>query len=635
MAQKKTRSKYDKTEIQILYKEGMTTRKIAQKTGVPQSTVARWCKGIIRDSDLKEEKGLENEAPKPKLPDHLRAPNPALVSSLEGYIKRYKKGTRFLPNIKDRKRKLDLLSLISLEDLQELCDIPTDYHSDLSLADWAVHYAGGKEGRFLVHAPHKWCKIQFEIFKLWEKHQMLMVETFRGIGKTMVADLVLTREICENPDNNYFIMSETKEKAGARVKHIGDTLLTNKLMICDYGFLPATKKYGGTRQSWRGNKITVKRHFFQTDPTLAAFSTETKIATGAHYAGGVFDDVWSFGLEQNSEKNKAKWLGWRDGELEGCMEHAWEMYLLTRKGPNDLYQEIEDRQIHVIYKRPAVIKFPTDYKIFYKGDGERKVFDHVEVYSKDWEISDDGNGRFSIEYFIEKMTKMDQVHWESEYQLNPMASTGKFWDTKDLRYIRGYQGFFNDANKYGKAKQYKVIGFIDLGFGKTARADYTALAIVARWENRFYVLESYLKRGATEKDLIGMCRKACDTFPDLRIIFIEDDLQQTNKVERLKLQIPFVIIKGFSSRQESNRLKKEDSAKHANLEGKPLRIWCQIEPIMTANNLYVNQLMHHYKEFKDEMTAFPSCKYFDLIDAIGNATGILSKKGGGWWILRG
>ena len=167
---------------------------------------------------------------------------------------------------------------------------------------------------------------------------------------------------------------------------------------------------------------------------------------------------------------------------------------------------------------------------------------------------------------------------------------------------------------------------MDLGFGKKARADYTALTIVGFFDRKYYFLELYLKRGATENDLVKMMKDAKVAFPQLRDIYIEADLQQTNKVDRLKRKTRFINVKPFLSRQEMNRLKKEDSAARADLKPKPLRIWLQLEGIIEDNALYINKYMRNYKEFVDEFRTFPLCEHFDVLDALGNNCSIFSVK---------
>lgn len=605
---------------------------ISDLTGYSASTIGRYCKDVKKlpkpmchnPFDLVSDAELDKiYAAMERTAENLELAKS--IGNIDYFKDEYEPGTRFTGP----------LDKISLPDLQELMDEPTNYHSPLKIGAWMEYYLEGREGAFLTKYPHLWCDLQMQMFNLHEEHKRLMIETFRDAGKTMVANGVLAREICENRDNNYFIMSETKTKAGFRIKQIGDVLLSNKRLIADYGFLPNIKKFKGLKQSWKSDQITVKRHFKQTDPTLMGFSTESPAATGAHFAGGVYDDVWSFALEQNSMRNKEKFFGWYDGELEGCMEDAWELWLLTRKGPTDLYQDLEDSQFYVVYKEPAIVTYPSNWKAIYKDVKGKKVFNHIKVYSKDGKITSDGNGRFSMEFFLEKKVKMRADKFESEYQLNPIAAAGRFWKKSNLRYIQGYSEIFESLKRRNALRLMRIIGFMDLGFGKKSRADFTALTIVGFFDRKYYFLELYLKRGASEKDLVSMMLEAKTTFPALKDIYIEADLQQTNKVERLKRKTRFVNIKGFLSRQEQNRLKKEDSAKRADLDSKPLRIWLQLESLIEDNVLYINRYMRNYKEFVDEFRTFPLCEHFDVLDALGNNCSIFSVKSSLIYVLHG
>jgi len=610
-------------KIKILSANRIPYRTIRDLTGVALGSVSKYCRGVAKLPKSKCQnpfavidegvwKDVEKE--RSRTAENLRKAR--LIGDVDYLIQDHKPGTRFIgPYLK-----------IDLDILQKMMDIPTGYHSPLSMADWAVKYLEGRQGAFLRHFPHKWSDMQLEMFKLWEENKRLMIETFRDAGKTMVADAILLREICENPDNNYFIMSETKEKAGDRVKHIGDALLTNKQIISDYGFLPHAKAYKGTRQSWKSNKITVKRNFSQTDPTLMAFSTQSPSATGAHFAGGIFDDVWSFNLEQNSLRNKEKFHGWYDGELEGCLENAWELWLLTRKGPNDLYQDLEDSQFYAVYKRPAILKFPTDWHIVYKEVEGRQVVDYIEVLSDDYELMDDGNGRFNIEFFLEKKAKMRADKWESEYMLNPIAAHGIYWKEKDLRWFYGHELFIDELRVRRALKLLRVTAFIDLAFGMKARSDFTALTILGTFDKKYYFLELYLKKNATENDIVEMIRKARIDFPMLREVHIEADLQQTAAVRRIQKKVTFIAIRPFLSRQETGYLKKEDSAMRSDLKGKQVRIWTQLEGIIEDNQLYVNKLLRNLKEFKDEFRTFPVCEHFDVLDSLGNNIASATKK---------
>lgn len=610
-------------KLQLLSANRIPYSTISELTGVSKSTVSTYCKGVRKlpvsqcknpFEVMSEEDYRKIEIEKARTVENLEKAK--VIGDIDYLIEQHRPGDRFEGP----------LDKISLPDLQRLMEHPTDYHTNLSMREWAIKYLEGKEAGFLKFYPHKWSEKQLEIFDLWEQHKRIMVECFRDFGKTMIAIAIMVREICENRESNYFIMSETKEKAADRVKQIGDVLLLNKMLIADYGFLPNIKPYKGVRQAWKSDRITVKREFTQTDPTLMAFSTESPAATGYHYAGGIFDDIWSFKLEQNCLRNKEKFQGWYDGELEGCLENAWEMWLLTRKGPTDIYQDFEDTQFYVIHKLVAVKKFPSDWKIIYKEVGGKQVFDYIEVYGEDGEITDDCNGRFSMEFFLEKKSKMRKDKWESEYMLNPIAAAGIYWKYKDLRWFGGHQLFFKGLREKNAMKLCRVTAFIDMAVGMKARSDFTALTIVATFDKKFYFLELFLKRNATENDIAKMIRKACNDFPMLREVYMEADLQQSAAVRRIQVKTPFIKIRPFLSRQESNWLKREDSTIRSELTGKQARIWTQLEGIIEDNELYVNKYIKNKKEFDDEFRTFPVCEHFDVLDSLGNNIAASSTK---------
>lgn len=604
--------------IKLLRSHGVSYRQIAIITGRGYGTVRKYSEStsFLPKSERKNPFKLPSPDKNPDLYDK-RIPvgeDDDIERSKEWWTDHHKPGTRFQGPI----------NLYSLTELQTIMEEPTDYHSNLNMAEWAQYYLEGPKN-FLRHSPYKWGEGQLEIFNLWEEHRKLMIECHRDYGKTMAVDGILVHEICENREHNYAICSETSKKARARVKHIGDVFLKNKKLIADYGFLPHQKVFQGTRQSWTKDEITVKREISQTDPSLMCFSSESKGATGAHFDGIVYDDVWSRILDRNPD-NKEKWLEWFDGELEGCLEDAWELWVLTRKGLTDLYQTMEDRQYYVIFKRPAFITFPTKYHYEYKTVEGSRVFDKVVVESKDWEISDPS--RFTPEFFLEKKMKMNPAEWESEFQLNPTARTGKYWKWSDLRFIDSYQEFSALTRSKGSKRKSKIIGCMDLAFGTSSRADFTALVIIGYIDEKYYFLELFLKRGANESDMVKMLAEAKRMFIDMETVYVEADFQQTDRAASLKKRASFMHILPMLSRQQQALLEKDNKGrKSVNLTGKPLRIWSQLESIIEANRLYINKHMRNFKEFKAEFITFPKCEHFDVIDALGNGVAKMIKKG--------
>ncbi len=624
--------------MKILRANGMIYEDIAAITGRSLGSIWNYCKDVAVLPKGKRRNPFQQIALKDaekiaesRLPNVTNLRLAEEVGDIDYFIEEHEVGTRF-------KGPLDK---ISTKELQKLMQEPTNYHSPLGIKEWADKYIAGPEVGLLKEPPHKFCPTQYEMMDAWATYRNCLFACFRDLGKTVVAITITTREICENRENNYFIMSESKQKAANRVRTIGNILLTNKPIIADYGFLPMTHKYEGMRASWKSSEITVKRNFRQTDPTLMAFSTESTESTGAHFAGGMYDDVWSRSLQRNARSNKDKFFNWY-GEMEGCLEDAWELWLLTYKGPNDLYAELQDTQYFVTYERPAFVKYPSEWHVEFQEVEGKKVFKEIVIDTDDWELTDDGNGRFTPEFFLAKLFKSKDVAiYRSEYDLKRISSKGKYFHVNKLRKIRSYNDFFGQIkNVKERPKHMRVIGFFDLAFSQKKRADYNALAIVGIFQKKLYLLETYQRKTATDKDRVDMMRQAYKTFhPFLHEIYVESDLQQSAKVQELQKKAPFVLLKPFASRQEQNRLMKHKSNEErlpTDLKSKDLRIWAQLEgPIEDERNLWVNVNMRNYKEFISQLIDFPDSKYKDLIDAVANCCSIIRKKGALIYALSG
>ena len=215
-------------KIKLLAANRVPYRTISDVTSVSVGSISKYCKGITllpvnqckNPFEVMSEKDYRKiEVARARTAENMTKAK--MIGDIDFLIEQHLPGDRFEGP----------LDKVSLPDLQRLMETPTDYKSPLSLVEWMIYYLEGKEAAFLRFHPHKWSKMQLEMFGLWQQHKRLMYECFRDAGKTMVADAILLYEICENPDNNYFIMSETKEKAADRVKHIGDMLLSNKKRV--------------------------------------------------------------------------------------------------------------------------------------------------------------------------------------------------------------------------------------------------------------------------------------------------------------------------------------------------------------------------------------------------------------------
>ena len=511
--------------------------------------------------------------------------------------------------------------LFGLDEIVELMEVPTGYHSPLGHSAWYDYYIAPMTFRGV---SFQLCKTQLTLNDFFDKNDHAMGIVFRDAGKTVISEGRLTNFICENPENNYAIQSENVERSMERLMVVRNHLMGNSRLIADYGYLPLDRDYRRIKGAWKNNQITVKRDTIQTDPTLKAVSWKDARLLGGHFHGILFDDPWSSKLEENNEKNKEKWFRWYDSTLMGCMESgSWQHIICTFKGLYDIYRDLMDRGIFEVYIQPAILEYPTEYEYIKSPTG--KIID-VNVISDDWKISDDGNGRFSIEFFLMKKAQMTDAGFQMEYQLNPLPLKGRLFDWDDIKFFKP-----EDLSEEVR-KGMRIIGAMDLAFGKSDRAHYTALAICGYYKGEYYLLDLYLKKGTSKMDKAKMIRLAKSQYPKLRVVFIEADFHQAAYIEELKELVPKIRIKEVLSRHEEKVLKKEDIGK---LSPKEARIYGQIDEVVESGHFNINEKMKNYGEFERQMKEFPRSLYDDGIDAVGSAISKLKKSRIKLWGLSG
>ena len=511
------------------------------------------------------------------------------------------------------------LELFSLDELTEMMMEPTNYQSPLNHNDWFDYYIAPMmfKGDSMTLSS-----TQHEVNAFLDTHQHALVEVFRKMGKTVLVVGRLAEQVVENPEENFAVQSEIIDRSRDRVMAVRAHLQSNPRLIADYGYLPHDKKYRNTTALWKAGEFVIKRETIQTDPSLKALSWKDAKMLGGHFKGVLFDDPWSIKLEENRDTNKEKWFRWYDSTLIGSMEEdSWQHIVCTRKGLYDIYRELEDRGVFAVYKKPAIVHYPSEIE-YIKVDGRI-----VDVkFSDDGEISDDCNGRFNMRFFLMQKIQMSPSAWEMEYQLQPMPLKGRMFDWDDIQYYKMKNLYQEGTEKIDPA--IRVIGAMDMAFGKSETAHYTALVVMGSKGRDIYLLQIYLKRGASKKYKAKMIDRAKQDYPTMRKVFIEADLQQSAYVEEVAELVDSVRIEGVLSRHEEKILKKESTDK---LEPKHVRIISQIDEVIESQRFHIREDMKHYDEFKKQVKEFPKSKWDDIIDAVGIGTSKLKKKRGRIW----
>ncbi len=602
--------------IRVLRKNGYTYDQIKEHVGVGKGTCVKYGKDVqvlpeeLRIDPFDETRGnLDFRAAK--------------LHERDDYKSKQKLKDFWIENHVEGKRFEGPLDLYSIEELIDICKEPTNYQSPLNPDDWYDYYIAPMMFR---GESTTLSRTQREINDFLDEHQHAMVQVFRKMGKTVLVIGRLTYAICENPEENFAVQSEIIDRSRDRVMAVRSHLMSNPLLIADYGYLPHDKLYHNTKALWKAGEFVIKRDTIQTDPSLKALSWKDSKMLGGHFKGVLFDDPWSAKLEENNEQNKEKWFRWYDSTLVGSLEEdSWQHIVCTRKGLYDIYRELDDRGMFATFNRPAIIDYPSEIEYIKEN---KKIVD--VKFSDDGKISDDCNGRFSMRFFLMQKVQMSAEAWEMEYQLEPMPMKGRmfqwdnmeFYELPDLCKIK--PGII-DAN-------IRVIGAMDMAFGKSESAHYTALAILGAIRNDIYLIQAYIKKNTSKLDKAKMIDRAKEDYPSMRKVFIEADLQQSAYIDELKQLTSSVKIEGVLSRHEQNILKKEESG---NLTAKAVRIYSQLDEVVESGRFHIREDMRHFDELKKEFKEFPKSKYDDLIDAIGLGVSNLKKHRGTIWGLSG
>lgn len=617
------------SSAKVLRLNGFSYEQIAKTLGMSVSTAFKHSK------DTKQLPKADRVDPMKQVMKLLGDPNfpyaniediAELIKDKDYYIEQYVRGKRFFHP-----------ELLALNELTELMEVPTDYVSDLNQEDWYNYYIAPYMFRGVSRTLSK---TQVNINKFLDSHQFGMVEVFRKAGKTVLCVGRLTRKINENREHNYAVQSEIIDRSRDRVMAVRSHLKSNPRLIADYGYLPHDKKYRNDTALWKNGEFVIKRDTIQTDPTLKALSWKDAKMLGGHFHGVYFDDPWSIKLEENNEVNSEKWFRWYDSTLVGSMEdNSWQHITCTRKGLYDIYRKLEDRGVFAVFKQPAVLEYPSEYE--YIKEGGRIV--GVDIKSNDWAITDDCNGRITIEFLLMQKAQMSESAWEMEYQLTPLPSKGRLFNWNDLNFVTWDEidhkyGIFKEGvlqKGTGRAhffKMSKVYGAMDMAFGKSASAHYTALVICAYFNGGYYLLNAYLRKGTSKIQKAEMVAHAKRDYPTFSRLFIEADMFQSVYVEELADLIGGVRVEPVLARHEEKTVGKEEIAK---LSKKHTRIYNQLDEPIESNSVYIFKSMRHFDEFEREYKEYPRSQYDDLMDAFGSCISKLRKARGKIWGISG
>jgi phage terminase large subunit-like protein len=438
-------------------------------------------------------------------------------------------------------------------------------------------------------------------------HQILLMP--RDHGKSRLIAYRVAWMVTKQPDIRILYISATSNLAEKQLKFIKDILTSS-----------VYKKYWpdmihdreGDREKWTQTEISVdhpkRKEEAVRDPTIFTGGLTTSL-TGLHCDVAVMDDVVVF-------ENAYTEIG-RDAvstqyslltSIMGTDERAW--VVGTRYHPKDLYSELLEASEDIYDDEGEVVDQEPIYEVF-----ERAVEDRGDGTGEFlWPRQQRSDGKwfgFDRQILARKRGQyINKTQFRAQYYNDPN-------DMGDLRIDRGKfqyydQKFLTHENGgwFYRDRRLNVFASVDFAYSTSARADFTAIAVVGMDRDGFvYVLE--IDRFKTDK--------ISEYFQHILELQTKWDFRKLN-AETTAAQVAIVRELKDLIRRNGMYLSIVEHKPNARQGSKEERLMAILEP------KYSNQSVWHYRGgncqvLEDEliMTHPP---HDDCMDALASAIDI-------------
>lgn len=326
-------------------------------------------------------------------------------------------------------------------------------------------------------------------------HQILLMP--RDHQKSRLAAYRVAWEITRKPDIRILYISATANLAEKQLKFIKD-ILTSPIYRRYWPEMIHERE--GDREKWTQTEISVdhpkRKEEAVRDPTIFTGGLTTSL-TGLHCDVAVMDDVVVF-------ENAYTELG-RDAvstqyslltSIMGTDERCW--VVGTRYHPKDLYsqlleaaEDIYDGDGEIIDQEPIYEKF--ERQVEDRGDGTGEFL---------WPRQQRSDGKwfgFDMKILARKRGQyINKTQFRAQYYNDPNDMGDMRIDRSRFQYYDKSKLSHDNGGWFYQDRKLNIFASVDFAYSTTARADYTAIAVIGMDRDGFiYVLD--IDRFKTDK----------------------------------------------------------------------------------------------------------------------------------------
>lgn len=459
-------------------------------------------------------------------------------------------------------------------------------------------------------APHRVLgAVHEELIHWWNRderksHQLTLLP--RDHQKSALIAYRAAWRITKNPALTMLYISSTSNLAEKQLKFIKDIFTS-----------PIYRRYWpemvnvdeGKREKWTSTEISVDHPLRKKegvrDPTIFTAGLTTSI-TGLHCNIAVLDDVV---VQENAYTREGREKVKQQYSLLASIEttDAEEWAVGTRYHPDDLYGSLIEMGVDKINEYGEETEHVAIYEVFQRevedlGTGNGEFL---------WPRQQRGDGKwfgFNQEILAKKRAQyLDTTQFRAQYYNNPNDPDNEAVSRELFQYYDKKFLEFSNGKWSINGKILNVFAAIDFAFSLSAKADYTAIAVIGVDAlNNIYVLDIIRFKSNRISDYFDACMQAYVKW-NFRRLRAEVTVAQSAIVSELRERIRTM---GLALSIEEYRPSGRDGTKEE-------RMAAILHP------RYENQQVWHYKgglcqELEEELRASHP-RHDDIKDALSSA----------------
>jgi predicted phage terminase large subunit-like protein len=444
-----------------------------------------------------------------------------------------------------------------------------------------------------------------------------MIRDPRQHGKTnYVLKPLMLRRLCETQftgPKSLIYASHSYSNSVNMTMVLREELIQNPAILQNYGLLIDYATYKQSRLKKQTQHILNLIGQRKTSHSFQGISTGQGIRGTSGIDECYIDDPIDLEKEEEYVVATKKFLNWYKFKIMPFCRGGKIWLIGTRYGVRDLYMILGDEKIYYEIER-AALKHPIlPFKINYPKSGKPLRASHIELADPDqWQLL--APELWSMQTYTYNGTPAQNIAYEIHSYGNRAAQQELMNNPLPLDPLVKWEWLHHYERLYNPDWMYNWAVMVDVAAGESEGADYTAMVLVAAWENKFYIHDILFgkwtgkeKQERLENFIISW-REKLHTKVRIKVL-IETVMNQRDFFQRIRDE-SFLIPKAISPSKRRDKL---------------TRITHGLGQEMENGQVFLHQFSRNIPQFHIEIDGFPKAKEDHILDAVDQCVHYLKR----------